>query len=180
MGIRTEFEARHEYRRQQNKILDQNRSNYNRKQNSIMDQNDRTIDNGRAKAHTAGKQFAQGINDSIQSAKTNTQRTKDYGKMSGGAIIGDMAKRTVGKAWNVGVDAVRQVAKDVYTLAKPIAKASTKAATVVAKGVNHAVGTAKKTAKAVTTKANQAVNYVKGVAGNISSAASVVGAIFGF
>ncbi len=73
---------------------------------------DQGIEKARSGAHHGRfKSSTMVINDGLNSAKVDTTRKKDYGKMGVGSIAVDVAKRGLGKVWNGAVSTVQTLGK---------------------------------------------------------------------
>ena len=177
LGIVSANNARNAQTTKRNEALEKAKNNYNRKTDAATAQNDKASDNNRQALHKAGSKAAKKINSAFTSAKVNTSRGGDYGKMSSADVATDMAKRAAGKAWNGAVETGRTVAKGGYIAAKTLAKGATYVEAVREKAVNHAAGGAKKAWNAAKTLAKQAANRASTVATNIKSTAGAVGTV---
>lgn len=141
--------------------------------------NNEAIEKTRQGAHKVGSKAAHGINDTLNSAKVDTTRKKDYSKMGMGAILLDGAKRGVGKAWNGLVSVTQAAGKGIYkTVLKPAGKLLTKVATAPAKLANAAlagVRTMFNGLKGIPEMAGKAWNGIKKAGTAIGNAAKKVG-----
>ena len=135
---------------------------------------DQGIEKARSGAHAVGSKAAHGINDGLNSAKVDTTRKKDYGK-----IAVDVAKRGLGKVWNGAVSTVQTLGKGIYkTVLKPAGKLATKIASLPVKAFNGAVALIRTNfnmLKGIPEIAGKAWNGVKKVGGAIANGAKKVG-----
>ena len=140
---------------------------------------DQAIEKTRSGAHKVGSNVAHGINNGLNSAKVNTTRQKDYGKMGVGSIALDVGKRGLGKVWNGAVSGVQTLGKGIYkTVLRPAGKLATKIASLPAKAFNGAVALLRTNfnmLKGIPEIAGKAWNGVKKVGGAIAKGAKAVG-----